>query len=1154
MSDFLADNNLCGQTILKLVGRGNAIIADLLRLKDNVPRIFRLSTKTDLNKYCDIISDLSYFGNPEKFEARIDKTPVLQELDEELRRNYTGIISQFYLLFESIYKYVTDLNRFIDDIEQGFYIQMTIESVLQNGEGKQLLAESLYLYGVILLLVDWHIEGIVRERMLTFFYRCSGHQHSSETNVDDVCKLLRSTGFTRSYRPPRYPEDYFGRVPINDNYVNMLIGKLRSDDLYNQTCCFPLPAHRPTALGAQAAVLFVSLWFAPKILKNQRPTMREITDKFFPDNWIIAVYIGFHVNLMEAWESFPAAKEAIHNTIDSQTINSLVDSAKKIPDLTLKLRNVLKEGVLTEENILERATVVLSMLREANVNLRWLLLHISNVGSSLGYDGGKKVRPLKDLATSFADPKTDPPRFHVLDLLLVTSQLELKVKELFRKLLDEKRQKWDIYKAEAKDRVKELAEVFGAKQPLTRIERNENLAKWLDTKSTQVDNLDFSQLLISGRKITELIRAFHEMLEFHSLESKVQVREWVNEIITLLTQMLRTGNINEEILVTVQIVGDFGYAWGSLIDVYTSQMQALIQKHPAAVSKLRAVFLKLSSAMDMPLLRLSQAKSPALVTVSSYYSGELVSFVQKVLQIIPEKVFSLLHSIIDIQTSSIKEIPTRLEKDKVKEFAQLEERHKVSELTHEMSLLTEGILMMQTTLVGIIRIEPKTLLENGIRKELVAQVSQLLNNILVFGRNSTGKEKLGSKLEYIHQRKAGIQRSFEYIGDYVHSYGLKIFQEEFARVINYAAEQDYNAVSIQPVYTLQSIYQSKDVPLPMLTSEDGSTFMGRLARELVVMTDARTSVYVQTSNTWHESKTFLPIMSNDTFALMEKALDITGMTALDKLLALMISHQLNQFFKILRKEMSEKSTREYLDSVQIELQPCSKIIGMAKRTYSSWCGKACKNPLILDYLLKIGQIQLLRARILYQLKVAANSNAKILACSVINLNRLLAKELKTNTSFREENTLLFELLTQSEPLGLCQPGWKIYLTSNPIQHISLYLTLVTVQQLQKLSYSKAAGTFTSRKSSSETLDGIPLVVGLSTVLQQLNVAQKLAFTSRICQYMNSFISNCTTPVKDDTHDLSAVLFFLNFYCRLNPQMPELLAWDLLKPSGFLLEC
>lgn len=41
MTEFLAENNLCGQTILQLISRGNAIIAELLRLKDYIPPIFR---------------------------------------------------------------------------------------------------------------------------------------------------------------------------------------------------------------------------------------------------------------------------------------------------------------------------------------------------------------------------------------------------------------------------------------------------------------------------------------------------------------------------------------------------------------------------------------------------------------------------------------------------------------------------------------------------------------------------------------------------------------------------------------------------------------------------------------------------------------------------------------------------------------------------------------------------------------------------------------------------------------------------------------------------------------------------------------------------------------------------------------------------------
>lgn len=43
--------------------------------------------------------------------------------------------------------------------------------MLLNTDGKQLLSEALYLYGVLLLLVDERIEGIVRERMLISYLR-----------------------------------------------------------------------------------------------------------------------------------------------------------------------------------------------------------------------------------------------------------------------------------------------------------------------------------------------------------------------------------------------------------------------------------------------------------------------------------------------------------------------------------------------------------------------------------------------------------------------------------------------------------------------------------------------------------------------------------------------------------------------------------------------------------------------------------------------------------------------------------------------------------------------------------------------------------------------------------------------------------------------
>ena len=70
-------------------------------------------------------------------------------------------------------------------------------------------------------------------------------------------------------------------------------------------------------------------------------------------------------------------------------------------------------------------------------------------------------------------------------------------------------------------------------------------------------------------------------------------------------------------------------------------MQRGIKNDPSLVIKLRATFLKLASALDLPLLRINQANSPDLVSVSKYYSGELVAYVRKVLQVLESLLISL---------------------------------------------------------------------------------------------------------------------------------------------------------------------------------------------------------------------------------------------------------------------------------------------------------------------------------------------------------------------------------------------------------------------------------------------------------------------------------------------------------------------------------
>lgn len=74
--DFLAEENICGQTVLKLVSRGNAIIAELLRLSDYIPPVFRLESREEQERYRYILSDFSYFEGPEYYETKIDSNTV----------------------------------------------------------------------------------------------------------------------------------------------------------------------------------------------------------------------------------------------------------------------------------------------------------------------------------------------------------------------------------------------------------------------------------------------------------------------------------------------------------------------------------------------------------------------------------------------------------------------------------------------------------------------------------------------------------------------------------------------------------------------------------------------------------------------------------------------------------------------------------------------------------------------------------------------------------------------------------------------------------------------------------------------------------------------------------------------------------------------
>jgi len=200
-----AKDNLCGQTLLRLSASGSSIIAELMRLAQNIPDVL---TNPE-SQYAPVLFDFAYLKNSEDAEKKLNAVTTLLELDQEFIDSYQTILMRFYTLFESIVTFLEEYLEFIDNLKSGIFIQYTTESVLQDQHGKQLMCECLYLYGTMLLLLERHIPGPIRERIVIAVMR---HQaEASLEKLEQVCKLIRATGYAGhgspvAARPKDYPE------------------------------------------------------------------------------------------------------------------------------------------------------------------------------------------------------------------------------------------------------------------------------------------------------------------------------------------------------------------------------------------------------------------------------------------------------------------------------------------------------------------------------------------------------------------------------------------------------------------------------------------------------------------------------------------------------------------------------------------------------------------------------------------------------------------------------------------------------------------------------------------------------------------------------------------------------------------------------------
>lgn len=879
-----------------------------------------------------------------------------------------------------------------------------LETIFGDPEGCQLICEAVYLYAVMLAVLDIYLPGTIRERLLVAYYRY--HSQNTDSNVDDICKFCRSTGYSPAtskmiYFQPHsstvkgYPENYFSRVKLDETLVSMTIETLKTEDIYHQMQKFPSPEHRTTALASQSAMLFLCLYFQPETLSNQHSRMREICDKFFYNNWVISLYMGLTVNLIDAWDGYKAAKSALSNILQPHIIKEITSNnvvvLRKMLDST---KGLLKEGVLNESFLMKNLLKITKVIRECNFCIRWWILNHS--ASILT----KKSKVFFDYVTDAIESSDFDDKLY--ELILNVSQLELQVREIVKDLLENKNDKWKKYQSDINETLSDLITLFSnGDKTVLKVEKNENLTAWFEDISKTVAGLELQQKLRTvEKKLVHVIQAFSEVGDYHNIQTNAYAKQRIDDVLINLSNMIHLINIKDSVLVDLQAIGDFNYAW-YLIDEYTDYFHKSIQKSPSILIRLRALFIKISSALEIPLLRINQFSGGVeeLVSIVNYYSNALVKYVRKIVQIIPHSIFNLLKSIIEIQTNHLKELPEKLDKDKIREYAQLDERYRIAKLTFNISVFTDGIMAMKKTLVGVIELDPKQLLEDGIRMELVNSMSKAFHENLQF----TGKPKnskdliIAESLIKLSNIIDGHRRSFEYIQDYLNMNGLKIWREEIMRIIFFNVEQECNCYMKRKIQF--SRYQNDAIPItiqPALNSNDPSvTFIGRLGRELLRITDPKTTIYVDLLTGWFDYKSHAEIIDVKFARKIIDSLEIYGLVGIDKLYSYMISHELELIYKnILKTNMKDKQWIELLQKFTADLtmrkNNGGKIGGTSfenpYKKYQHFIAKISKLPNIYTAIMNIGQKQVWRNHIAYLLKSNARINCRNLHDRLINLN------------------------------------------------------------------------------------------------------------------------------------------------------------------------
>uniref|UniRef100_A0A0E0H047 WASH complex subunit strumpellin n=1 Tax=Oryza nivara TaxID=4536 RepID=A0A0E0H047_ORYNI len=711
--------------LLAFCARAEALIAELLLLSDRAPSQF-----AD-RRFHPVLFDFRYFDSPGEFEARIEGNMELEALEDELRESCGSYMRRFFALLDAAVAYHDELCSYLNDLQEGLYVHCTLDGVLESNWACQLLTESMTLFGCMALLMEHRISGLLRERLLVAYLR---HERCfSFPNVERICKLCRrhvttppspgasgSSLHTAEIISVQKPEDLLRRFQFPELIVDAVITCLRNGDVYNNVRFYPDPQHRTTALSLQGGHMYVLLFYSRDLLHNGL-AMREIVDRFFKDNWVVPIFLHFSVDLLVSWDAFKEAKSSLVSCLSptfvrDRSLYHYTKVSSLLADLDSHMHAVNKEYVL------DNSLNLLSIIRECNCTLRWLLLHRMT--------NDKKARDLVICLGS--SQHADEGK--LLQLLMKTAKLEFEVKELHAELLKTRKSMWYEKRHDALECMKDLSQNYLGTWAASCKLKNKSIKDWLEHLSSEVSSLDYATIGNSGRIIHRVLSTLKDIELLHQIKENIQIKHGFSKIQKNLHDMIKVLNLNQESISVFSVITDGKYAWGYLT-YFEELLKKKISQDPSESLFLHTMFLKFQSWLDAPLQRIKQYESPDLQYVSTYYASKYAAKIFAVLDIIPAILLKISIDVDYINAEQSTHLINRINKETLEDLMQLDQQLCQAQQAAKLCIVSEGLLNMSKNFDGLIDLNLGGWLKQMIKKELVSQLQGKLKalSLLIYG-------------------------------------------------------------------------------------------------------------------------------------------------------------------------------------------------------------------------------------------------------------------------------------------------------------------------------------------------------------------------------------------------------------------------------------